>query len=68
MSKDQASFTKCFQNHVEIYRPARPLGVSCNMDSMPIVVGELPQGEAYTAGVREGWVLCQVGNDPSNMR
>ena len=48
--------------------PARPLGVSCNMDSMPIVVGELPQGEAYTAGVREGWVLCQVGNDPSNMR
>jgi len=46
----------------------RPLGVSCNMDSMPIVVGELPQGEAYTAGVREGWVLCQVGNDPSNMR
>ena len=46
----------------------RPLGVSCNMDSMPIVVGELPQGEAYEAGVREGWVLCQVGTDESNMR
>ena len=38
------------------------------MDSMPIVVGELPSGEAYEAGVRENWVLCKVGNDPSNMR
>ena len=38
------------------------------MDSMPIVVGDLPSGEAYEAGVRENWVLCQVGNDPSNMR
>ncbi|CAK9114686.1 Dynein heavy chain-like protein PF11_0240 [Durusdinium trenchii] len=46
----------------------RPLGVSCNMEQMPIVVGERPQGVAYDAGVREGWVLCQVGTDPSNMR
>lgn len=38
------------------------------MDSMPITVGDLPQGEAYEAGVREGWVLCQVGTDESNMR
>eukprot|EP00913_Durusdinium_trenchii_P016830 g15820.t1 len=33
----------------------RPLGVSCNMEQMPIVVGERPQGVAYDAGVREGW-------------
>ena len=42
--------------------------MSCNMDTMPITVGERPQGPAYEMGVREGWFLCQVGTDPSNMR
>ncbi|CAE7802246.1 fadB, partial [Symbiodinium necroappetens] len=37
----------------------RPLGVSCSMDSMPIVVGEKPVGEAAEAGIAEGWILCQ---------
>lgn len=46
----------------------RPLGVSCSMDTMPIVVGEPPRGAAAEAGVCEGWILCQVGTDPSNMR
>jgi len=46
----------------------RPLGVSCRMDSLPITVGQNPTGEAASAGVREGWILREVGSSPQDMR